>query len=58
MFLSKKLKNILLAEINQYLYFTATFFLDKKSSQKSQVGGILSARKAGAGPVRRHSSPP
>jgi hypothetical protein len=38
--------------------FTATFFLSKKSSQKSQDGGILSTHKAGAGPVRRHSFPP
>ena len=44
--------------LNRYLIFTATFFLDKKSSQKSQDGGILSAHKANAGPVRRHSSPP
>ena len=42
----------------RFIFFTATFFLDKKSSQKNQDGGILSTPKAGAGPVRRHSSPP
>jgi hypothetical protein len=44
--------------MEKILSFIATFFLGKKSSQKSQDGGILSAHKAGAGPVRRHSSPP
>jgi hypothetical protein len=41
-----------------FLILTATFFLGKKSSQKSQDGRNLSTLKAGAGPVRRHSSPP
>jgi hypothetical protein len=36
------------------VYYVVTFFLDKKSNQKSQDGGILSAREAKAGPVRRH----
>ena len=43
------LEDILIATGNRILIFTATFFLDKKSSQKSQDGGILSTRKAGAG---------
>jgi len=42
-------KDVLVATGNRILIFTATFFLDKKSSQKSQDGGILSTRKAGAG---------
>ncbi len=46
-------KDVLIPTGNRILIFTATFFLDKKSSQKSQDGGILSTRKAGAGPVRR-----
>ncbi len=33
--------------------YIVTFFLDKKSNQKSQDGGILSAHKANADPVRR-----
>ncbi len=33
--------------------YIVTFFLDKKSNQKSQDGGILSEHKAKAGPVRR-----
>ena len=49
---------ILWATGNRVTIFIATFFLGKKSSQKSQDGGILSAHKAFAGPVRRHSSPP
>jgi hypothetical protein len=44
-------------QVKQSSVLIATFFLDKKSSQKSQDGGILSTHKAGAGPVRRHSSP-
>jgi hypothetical protein len=51
-------KDVLKAKGNRSLIFTATFFLGKKSSQKSQDGRILSAHKASAGPVRRHSSPP
>jgi hypothetical protein len=39
------------------LFPLVTFCLDTKSNQKDQDDGILSARKAGAGPVRRHSSP-
>jgi hypothetical protein len=51
-------KYVLMAFGNRLFIFTATFFLDKKSSPKSQDGRILSAHKAYAGPVRRHSSPP
>ncbi len=51
-------KDFLGASGNRSINFTATFFLSKKSSQKSQDGRILSAHKAWAGPVRRHSSPP
>jgi len=52
------LEDILIATGNQILIFTATFFLDKKSSQKSQDGGILSTRKAGAGLRRGPSTCP
>jgi hypothetical protein len=38
-------------------YYIATFFLDKKSGQKSQDGGILSTHKDMAGPVLRRSCP-
>jgi hypothetical protein len=44
---------ILKAMAKIIVLFKATFFLDKKSSQKSQDGGILSTHKAEAGPVRR-----
>jgi hypothetical protein len=50
-------KDVLKDIKNRYFIFTATFFLSKKSSQKSQDGGILSTHKAKAGPVRRPSFP-
>ena len=57
---SKKIhpKDFLEASWNRSINFTATFFLSKKSSQKSQDGRNLSSHKACAGPVCRHSSPP
>jgi hypothetical protein len=49
-------KNVLDDFENRSFIFTATFFLSKKSSQKSQDGGNLSTHKAGAGPVSRKLS--